>query len=86
MIKQYNEFLNEASVPTQIQKLKAEVSELRDQIANAQKTARETGGNEAAKKAAEIAALNVEATVLATIMNKIREIARLMASPESTNP
>lgn len=85
MIKGYSDFLNEASVPTQIQKLKAEVADLRDQIANAHKTARETAGNESAKKAAEIVALNTEATLLATVMTKIKEIARLMASPEAIN-
>lgn len=83
MIKGYNDFLNEASVTTQIQTTEAEIAKLRDQIQDA-KNAIKTATTDAAKKAAMIAANNTEANLLTQIAAKLREIARLMASPEAT--
>jgi peptidoglycan hydrolase CwlO-like protein len=83
MIKNYTDFLNEASVDTQIQELETQVSKLRDDIADAKKAV-DSAGTPEAKKAAKVAALNAESTALATIAGLLRRISTLVASPEAT--
>jgi chromosome segregation ATPase len=84
MIKDFTNFLNEASVATQIQELEAEVSRLRDEISDSKKTI-DAAATPEAKKAAKISALNTEATILTTISQRLRQMATLMGRPEEPN-
>ena len=83
MIKMYTDFINEASVNTEIQTLETDISKLKDAIQEA-KNAIKNATTDAAKKAAKINAYNLEANNLTQISQKLKEIARLMASPEVT--
>ena len=83
MIKNYNQFLNEASNETEIKTLEVDISKLRDQISTA-KDAVKTAGNDAARRTAQINAYNVEAAALTQISAKLKELARLMALPPAT--
>jgi len=83
MIKNYDQFLNEASTETEIKTVEVDIAKLRDQISTA-KEAVKNAANDAARKTAQINAYNVEANVLPQIATKLKELARLMTLPTTT--
>jgi predicted nucleic acid-binding Zn-ribbon protein len=83
MIKGYSDFLFEAdSVNTQINALKTEISTYEDTISAANKLVTDAV-NPAAKKAAKISALKIEATTLPKIAVSKTKMAGLLSNPDA---